>query len=313
MKERPLVSVITPCLKTERYLEGFLNHLPQQTIFEQTQFVLDMNSPSQVEIRILNNFLKSFPDRLKVLYSEEVANISTSMNRSIQNSDAETLAIWNVDDLRSNSSLENQYLALRDSKKPSFTVDSYEIVAKFGDKSGRLVMHKNLSQDELLTGMYLGPFFMFSKEVMDEIGYFDEQLFSGADFDFAIRLARAANPVFPSGVAGYYLDEGMGASTRANSLQPLERTVIELRYGIFHKVDSRYIYPASQYVIPAVRKDNQFVQLSYLFKDYDNYICAKLKQVDEGNVDSLYQSFFVKVFSVLKDRLKKFKLTGEWH
>jgi hypothetical protein len=235
------------------------------------------------------------------------------MNRSIHNSDADTLAIWNVDDLRSNSSLENQYLALQDSKKPSFTVDSYEVVAKFGDTSGRLVMHKNLSQDELLTGMYLGPFFMFSKEVMDEIGYFDEQLFSGADFDFAIRLARAANPVFPSGVAGYYLDEGMGASTRANSLQPLERTVIELRYGIFHKVDSRYIYPASQYVIPAVRKDSQFVKLSSLFKDYDNYIRTKLEQVEERDVDSLSQRFFVKAFSVLKNRFRKFKRMGGWH
>ena len=31
--------------------------------------------------------------------------------------------------------------------------------------------------------------------------------------------------------SGYYLNEGMGASTRP-TVQPLERTVIEMRYGI---------------------------------------------------------------------------------
>ena len=31
---------------------------------------------------------------------------------------------------------------------------------------------------------------------------------------------------------GYYLNEGLGQSTKPNSKQPLERTVIELRYNI---------------------------------------------------------------------------------
>ena len=33
-------------------------------------------------------------------------------------------------------------------------------------------------------------------------------------------------------ILGYYLNEGLGASTRPDSKQPLERTVIEMRYGI---------------------------------------------------------------------------------
>jgi glycosyltransferase involved in cell wall biosynthesis len=304
MKEAPLVSVITPCFKTERYLDVFLNALPRQTFFSKTQFVLDMNAPSQLEIQILKSFQKSHPDRLKVIISEKVANISTSMNRSIHNSDADTLAIWNVDDLRSDESLENQYTALKASNKPSFTVDSFEVVNKFGDRSGRVVDHKNLTQDDLLTGMFLGPFFMFSKEMINKIGYFDEQLYSGADFDFAIRLAWAVNPVYPLGVAGYYLDEGMGASTRPNSLQALERTVIELRYGIFHKIDPSFIYPASRYVIPLILNDNKFVDLKSVFKDYDDYIDARLKQIEGHFSGSFYKLVRKKFISYAKSILK---------
>lgn len=300
MTEKPLVSVITPCFKTERYLEVFLNHLPQQTIFERTQFVLDMNAPSDLELEILRNFRKSYPERLKVLCSKKVVNISTSMNRCVVNSDADTLAIWNVDDLRTEHSLENQYHTIRNHKSPAFTIDSFEVVNTFGQKSGRIVKHANLNKDELLSGMYLGPFFMFSKELIEVVGYFDEQLYSGADFDFAIRLARAVDPVYPTGVAGYYLDEGMGASTRANSLQPLERTVIELRYGIFHKIDENFIYPASRYVIPYIVNSGQFVSLSSLFRDYNEFVSGNLAQIEARNIEKFRHRIFRKILSVFQ-------------
>ena len=112
---------------------------------------------------------------------------------------------------------------------------------------------------------------------------------------FAIRLARAAEPVYPLGVAGYYLDEGMGASTRPNSLQALERTVIELRYGIFHKIDFRYVYPATRYVIPSVLKDGKYVEVSALFGDYHKYISQKLKRFDSDNIDKLHHRISKKV------------------
>lgn len=309
MMNRPLVSVITPCFRTEKYLEVFLNHLPLQTIFKEAQFVLDMNAPSELERQIVSEFQNAHPVQIKVLYSDEVANISSSMNRAIHNSDADFIAIWNVDDLRTDSSLENQYLTLQGFGRPSFTIDSFEVVSKFRLESGRLVRHENLTQEDLLSGMYLGPFFMFSKELVEEIGYFDEQLFSGADFDFAIRLARAAEPVYPLGVAGYYLDEGMGASTRPNSLQALERTVIELRYGIFHKIDSRFVYPATQYVVPSVLKSGQYVEVSTLFNDYHKYISRKLERLDSDNIDKPHRRIRNKV-RFLFNRFKRIAGVG---
>jgi len=314
MKNRPLVSVVTPLFKTERYLETFLNRLPNQTIFEHAQFVLDMNAPSQSEKRILNDFLESYPSQVKVIFSEEVANFSASVNRAIHNSDAKTLAIWNVDDLRTDSSLENQYLALEAFKRPSFTIDSFEVVSQFGQESGRLVKHENLSREMLLTGMYLGPFFMFSKELLDEIGYFDEQFYSGGDFDLAIRLARAASPVYPQGVAGYYLDAGTGLSTGPNSLQAVERTVIELRYGIFHKIDDRFVYPATTYVIPAILKDGYYIKLNLLFKDYDHYIRNILKEIEDNNLGRLSHGIAIKTLLSIKKNIKRIsrKLGLDW-
>ena len=33
-------------------------------------------------------------------------------------------------------------------------------------------------------------------------------------------------------ILGYYLNEGLGQSTKPNTKQPIERTVIELRYNV---------------------------------------------------------------------------------
>ena len=73
---------------------------------------------------------------------------------------------------------------------------------------------------------------MFRKSLLEKTKVFDEQLVSGADFDLAIRMAYNGKGMHIPHNSGYYLNEGMGASTRPNSKQPLERTVIELRYGL---------------------------------------------------------------------------------
>ena len=64
------------------------------------------------------------------------------------------------------------------------------------------------------------------------MSYFDEQLVQGADYDLALRLAFNAKGLHLPINLGYYLNEGLGQSTKPDSKQPLERTVIELRYGI---------------------------------------------------------------------------------
>ena len=47
-----------------------------------------------------------------------------------------------------------------------------------------------------------------------------------------MRFARCGKGMHIPNILGYYLNEGLGQSTRSDSVQPIERTVIELRYNI---------------------------------------------------------------------------------
>jgi len=227
------------------YLPRFLEDLPKQTIFDDIEVVLDLNEGTPEELKLCKEFQQRFPGRLKLLETNPVQPIGVSMNACIRAAEAPVVAIWNVDDLRTPDSLEKQLQGFYDHPHSGVIHGNFVIVNKFGSTQGQLIDHTGYTYAddpvELTRGMVLGPFFGFRKELCERCGYFDEQLKSGADFDLAVRLATISQVDMAPGILGYYLDEGKGASTRGDGRQPMERTAIEMRYGITEKIDQRFV------------------------------------------------------------------------
>ena len=262
-----LISTITPCFRMQRYLPEFLRELPQQTIFNEIEVILDHNEPEPEEVELVRQFQTQHPGVIKHIIHEKVDPIGISMNRCIREASADYVAIWNVDDLRTPGSLESQLNAIR-SSDGNICHGPYKVTTAFGAKEGRTVNDTMAPPSEFTRSMMLGPFFMFSKKLCETAGYFDEQLKSGADFDLAIRLAFRGKVVGTSETLGFYLDEGKGASTRPGSLQPIERTVIEFRYGIYDKIDYRFAAHAARYRIPELLLNGRWIPVDSYVPNY---------------------------------------------
>ena len=245
-----LVSTITPCYKMEKYLQTFLKELPKQTIFENIQVILDHNEPTEQEKKWVENFQDKYPNTIKWIIRDKVDPIGVSMNRCIENASTDKVAIWNIDDLRTLDSLEKQVKFLDDNPQFDVVFGNFVVVDKFPSFKGKFIDHISWfrRKEELEKSMILGPFFMWKKNLCERAGYFDEQLKSGADFDLAVRLAKNGNIGMVHGVLGYYLNEGKGASTKGDGRQQIERTLIEMRYGIEDKIDHN--------IVPYVQKEN---------------------------------------------------------
>ena len=223
------VSTITPCYNMSKYMKGFLDNLSTQT-HKDLEIVLDHNDPSDDEVKLVEDYNKKY-DNILHIKVEGVDPIGTSMNRCIENATGEYLCIWNVDDLRTPHSIEIMANALDENPDVDIVYGNYKIVSKFGETVGQSVDIKPYIP-ELKTGMILGPFFMFRKSLIKKSGLFDEQFTCGADYDLALRLVRNGEALFMSDILGYYLNEGQGQSTKPDSKQPIERTVVELRYNV---------------------------------------------------------------------------------
>ena len=223
------VSTITPCYNMSKYMKGFLDNLSTQT-HKDLEIVLDHNDPSNEEVKLIEEYNEQY-DNILHIKVEGVDPIGTSMNRCIEYATGDYLCIWNVDDLRTPDSIEVMAKALDENPDVDFVYGNYIIVPKFGSTEGQYVDETG-REDELTTGMILGPYFMFRKSLLEKSGVFDEQLVQGADYDLALRLAFNAKGLHLPINLGYYLNEGLGQSTKPDSKQPIERTVIELRYNI---------------------------------------------------------------------------------
>ena len=223
------VSTITPCYNMSKYMKGFLDNLSTQT-HKDLEIVLDHNEPTDEEINLVEEYNDKH-DNIFHIQVEGLDPIGISMNRCIEFATGDYLCIWNVDDLRTPDSIEVMAKALDDNPDVDFVYGNYTIVPNFGGTEGQYVDETG-REDELTTGMILGPYFMFRKSILEKSGVFDEQLVQGADYDLALRLAFNGKGLHLPVNLGYYLNEGLGQSTKPDSKQPLERTVIELRYGI---------------------------------------------------------------------------------
>ena len=254
------VSTITPCYNMSKYMKGFLDNLSTQT-HKDLEIVLDHNDPSDEEVKLVEDYNEQY-DNILHIKVEGVDPIGTSMNRCIEYATGDYLCIWNVDDLRTPDSIEVMAKALDENPDVDFVYGNYVIVPNFGGTEGQYVDETG-REDELTTGMILGPYFMFRKSILEKSGIFDEQLVQGADYDLALRLALNGKGLHLPINLGYYLNEGLGQSTKPNSKQPIERTVIELRYNI--RVLEPHLVPYTrEYDVENIIVDEEKIPVSNL-------------------------------------------------
>jgi len=296
-----LISTISPCFRMKRYLKQFLEELPKQTIFNKIEVILDHNEPDEEEIIWVKNFQRKYPNRLKHIIVDKVDPLGISMNRCIKESSGKFLAIWNIDDLRTNDSLELQYKKILEDDDCGVVYGDYIIVKSFGSQRGQIINCSTYERADLLRSMLLGPFFMFRKSLCDKVGYFDEQFKVCADFDFALRLLLNSKAVYVKSSLGFYLNEGTGSSTKPDSILPIEDNVIFLRYGIFDKLDYDLVVLSTQYNIKYVVLGENLIYIGDYIENYNDMIDRKKKLIKKG-----IRLFFYKRIIMYK-KIKKFK------
>jgi glycosyltransferase involved in cell wall biosynthesis len=301
MAEIPKVSSITAFYKKGKYLKKFLADLPDQTYFSHLEVVFDHNEPADYEIELLNDFQNQYPDTIKHLITNPVEPLGVSWNRCIRESSGEYLTIWNIDDLRTQKSIENQARYLETNPEVDIVSGNFTVVNSFPSITGRLVKRSNLTNDKLTTEYYLGPFFMFRKSLLEKAGLFDEQFRCANDFDLTMRLLNHGKAHILPDNLGYFLNEGDGASTKKGSLCPVESTVIKLRYGIYDQIDYQFIPAARKYNIYHIKIDDEWIPVSKFIPDYETMLEDRLNYLHlKGLLKNVKRSVFRKLRNLSK-------------
>jgi len=302
------VSILSPCYRGEPYLELFLENMAQQTIFDQCEIVLDHNEPSAKELEIVKNFQKAYLNSLIHNIVNKVVPVSLSFNNCIDLSTGQYLCVGNVDDHRTPNSIKMLCETLDNNPHVDFTYGDFIVVDSLGKKSGLIIETVKYNKDEFMRGYLIGPFYMFRRNVIPKVGYVDEQWKACADYDFAIRLALSCAGAKTQGNLGYYLNIGQGATQGGGhvpkNIQPIERTAIELRYGLYDKTMELKGYP---YVHAARRYRLDYVLIHGKWQPLEKYVPNYRKMLSEREFlrkafEKEYRKWLVRHYSDVPNR-----------
>ena len=250
MATPPKLSILTSLYRSEKYLNPFLEQLQAQSLFPDCEVVLVLNEASVAEREMVEAFAARNPERVQLHFVEEVETLGASWNRAWRAATASLLAIWNVDDRRTARSLEEQVQAMQANPDWALCYGDYVRVREYGSEDGERRHAPPFSRSHFQRAFPQGgAFWVLRRDASDRIGYFDEQFRVGPDMDLALRMAAGGLMMGRvEGLLGYFTDEQTGLSTRDGALaSAVERTAIQMRYGVFDKVRGEFAEEAQRY------------------------------------------------------------------
>jgi glycosyltransferase involved in cell wall biosynthesis len=287
------VSIILSTYKTEKYLERYFQSVCNQTYIANLEVSIVMNDCSLHERTIV----EKFRSKINMIVTEVPReSLYASWNRAIVQSSGDLVVTWNADDLRLPDSIERMVSAFKEYPYIGWVYGDFHIVKKFGDYEGVLVKQPDWNFDIATSGAIGGPFFMWRRSLISRIGYFDEQFLSGADFDYTVRLSLLSIGKRVAGTLGYFTNDGSGLSTNKTNLQQIEKTVIQMRYGIYRTIDMYFIPYALNYQIKNIYAFGTTTKIQDLVINYEALLKSRKK--------SLYLMIFLGWRFTLKTLLK---------
>ena len=272
------VSVILSFYNCEKYLKVYFDNVLSQKNLKEIELSIVHNSPSKREKLII----EEYKSKINIKYQEvERETLYKSWNRAIKQSTGKYLVCWNVDDLRTNDSIYKMVKTLEKNNNIGFTYGDFIITKSFGSKLGSYITAPDYDFNLGKSIAIGGPFFMWKKELVTKIGFFDEQFISGGDLDYTIRLSRFSNGLKTNGLLGYFLNDKKGLSTKNIFLQIKERTIIQKRYRL-NKINLFFYSNQNKYEIHLIKEFDvkrkiQLEQKKFKLIDITNMVLFTMK------------------------------------
>lgn len=201
----PKVSVNICCYNSEKFIKETIESVEAQTFNDYEVIIIDDGSKDRT-----GEIVKSIKDPRMKYYYQDNKGLSVSRNRAIELSNGEFIAFLDHDDLWEKDKLEKQ-IALFKSKPDLGLVYSdcyvYNMKNKKKIKYSDLVkFHRGKVIDELFYEDFMPLLMiMIKKEIIKEIGGFNENLQIAEDYDFLVRLAEKYEVDYVPEPLGTYL------------------------------------------------------------------------------------------------------------
>lgn len=168
MYTNPKVSLLLVIQNNEQHLPHWLASITQQPLWPEMELIICANNPGLEEEKILLNFKASWQHQVKLLMVSKEA-LDASLHRCMKEATAQYLAIANVVDLRTPSSMECKVKALENGTPPKFTVLTDIIREDPENKKSKFLGHYGVTRSLLEGLMNINANFNFNPDRIADV------------------------------------------------------------------------------------------------------------------------------------------------
>lgn len=289
------LTIVSSCYNSEGYLEGFFKNIIQMDGFNDYLLLIYLNSPTAIELNIADKYKNLYPDNI-IYEIVEREYVSQSTNRGLKKANTDYVVYADVDDRRFQDAYIRMIYTLDNNLDCDLTYGDYLYVSKPDVFSGDLHKTKDFDIDSFTRFPQIGPGHFFRKSILEKVGFWDEQLRSGADFDFQIRAAfnvkfkkTVGNPIT------YYTFNTNGVSLSSGDLSKIEALVISLRYGIYSEVPRwlNYLPEIYNYRISHISIENEWNPISNYVADIESILSSRMHNLKRERFNLSKENYYI--------------------
>ena len=185
----PKVSIIMSVFNGEKYLESAVNSILRQSFLDFEFIIINDGSTDNTE-----KILKRFTDkRLKIINNKTNIGLTASLNKAIKQARGEFIARMDADDISLPFRLEYQVKFLEENPDIALVGSSYYICDeknKIQSIVEVLTEPEKLKQELKKQNWFGHGTVMFRKNIIDNIGAYDESYKYAQDYELWLRIAN---------------------------------------------------------------------------------------------------------------------------
>lgn len=181
-EKETLISVITVCYNSEKTIERTLKSMLNQTYSNYEYLIIDGKSTDNT-LEILHKYESLFEGRMKI-YSEPDKGIYDAMNKGIKMATGQLIGLLNSDDYYEIDALEIMVEEFKKIENPHAVLYGFQRNFE-GEKEVKTFLYHH---DYLKYQMITHPTCFVTPEVYRDMGLFDLNYRSSADYEFMLRI-----------------------------------------------------------------------------------------------------------------------------
>ena len=179
----PKISIVLPVYNGERYIKESINSIISQTLTDWELIIVNDHSIDST-VQIIEEYCKEDP-RIHIINNTYNMKLPKSLNKGFEYAKGKYLTWTSDDNIYLSNALADMYNFLENNQETPMVCANMEIIDTKGDVIGKHLVFNN---NELAYVNSVGACFLYRREILEDIGKYDDSLFLVEDYDYWLRI-----------------------------------------------------------------------------------------------------------------------------